>query len=226
MLAALVLGALAAVGCGGSDPVAPAVAPTSLADCERYAAVPNAYGYCLTSRVRSAPSAADAMRVCGAAGTYAEECARAWVSPRLSPSSGLDTQELLRVCGTSADCALEVLDSRASGSLPEELEACRVHAGALGSDCAGHAVERWWVADPTPEEVRRITAMDLPFPERLGFFVAASVVCYGKGTCEGSPAFLARCQEAAATFQQDRMKCPGRRRPVPPGGAEPRRNGP
>ena len=233
MFKALVVGALAALGCGGRDD-ATASGPIAveevsgpvdpvLARCAPYEAMPNAYGYCLFLNVRSIPLPEDARRLCVRAGTYAGECVRSWVSPRLSREGTASTGTLLAVCDTHADCALEVLDARAPGDLPSELDACARSAGSLGSDCAGHAAERWWLQDPTPEEIGRIAAMELPFPERIAFFVAASVVCYGKGACTGHPTFQPRCEEASATFRADRMKCPGRQRPVPPGGAAPGR---
>jgi len=144
---------------------------------------------------------------------------------RLSPESGISTEALLDACGTAEDCAFEVLDARASMDIAVQAAVCVQHAGAFASDCVGHAAERWWLPDPSPEEMARVASLDLAHADRVAFFVAASVACYGKGTCDGAPAFQAACEISAETFRKDRMRCPGRRRPVPPGGAEPRPGG-
>lgn len=230
MPAAFVFGALAALaGCGPDPGPEPAPPPADRRDpvtrCEPYRDVPNAWGYCLFSEVRTLVDPAAVGPLCAQAGSWRAECVRTWVTARLEPRSGFSTEALLQVCGDESDCALEVLDARASGDVADQIARCAAFAGTLGSDCAGHAMERWWLPGPSDAEIRRVAGLSTAFPDRVAFFIAASVVCEGKGTCDGEPALEAACEKAAGTFRADRMKCPGRRRPVPAGGAPPRTPG-
>lgn len=229
LLAPAFLGASAAAGCsGGGEPSVPVpvasdpVAPALERRCGDYRGLDNAFGYCLFTSIREVedPEAVD--RACALAGEWEPECRHAWVSWKLPEESGTSTQTLLQVCGDASDCAFEVVDVRADPVLGRQLARCKRYAGEHGPDCAGHAAEQWWIQDPDPEEVARVAALEVPFPERVAFFLAASVVCRGVGSCDGHPELQAACEAAAETFRRDRMRCPYKARPVPLGGAAPR----
>ena len=192
------------------------------APCAVYADVPNAWGYCVYSRIRSVRSMDSAVALCQQAGAWEQECRHSWVSAYLPQGSGVATDDLLAACGSGDDCALEVLDVRADPDLATQFQRCLEHAGRFGDDCAGHALERWWVQGPDAGELARVAALQTPYPERVAFFISASVVCFGVGSCEGEPRMQAFCEKSSDTFRRDRMRCPGRARPTPLGGAPPK----
>ena len=60
-------------------------------------------------------------------------------------------------------------------------------------DCLGHAMQRWWYTAPDADEVARVAAVKSPYPDRIAFYVAASVACSNVGSCDGDPTMNSIC---------------------------------
>ena len=249
-----VFGALLLIATGCAAPVAPAglVSPASpaavaaaspaavaaaLARCAPYrTAAPEAYGFCLRSRVATLADAGAMAEVCAAAGSWQADCHAEWVLQQ-SRLRVLAPAALLDACGPSADCALQQLDAHPDADVLVQVAGCQARTGAFVDDCVAHAVQRWAVAYPDAPEVERVVAGTPNYAVEVGTFVGMIVACAptpagpasgslagsaagslaGSGPIAGASArcpeggalYGEACRRAAAAYAQDRARCGG-----------------
>lgn len=237
-----VFGALLLIATGCAAPVAPAgpVSPASpaavaatFARCAPYrTAAPEAYGFCLRSRVATLADAGTMAEVCAAAGSWQADCHAEWVLQQ-SRLHVLAPAALLDACGPSADCALQQLDAHPDADVLVQVAGCQARTGAFVDDCVAHAVQRWAAAYPDAPEVERVVAGTPNYAVQVGTFVGMIVACAptpvgpapgslagslaGSGPIVGAPArcpeggalYGEACRRAAASYAQDRARCGG-----------------
>ena len=170
--------------------------------CERYAEMPDVYGFCITSMAGGLSSSA----ACEAAGRWQDRCRTVWVEARLHPSSGATAQDLLVACG-DADCRLDVLDFRAEPALLDQVEWCGQWAAENAPHCVSHAVQRWRAERPSAADLIAIASWEGVLADWLGHHLAEAVVCDRLGTCSGSSAVQEACERAAEALRSGRSTC-------------------
>ena len=88
------------------------------------------------------------------------------------------------------------------------MDYCIKHVGPYIRDCLGHAMQRWWYTAPDAEEVARVAAVKSPYPDRIAFYVAASVACSNVGSCDGDPTMNNICLKNVANYKKFPNRCP------------------
>ena len=158
------------------------------------------------------------LTVCTQAGEWELDCRHGWVSGRMNNTDEFTIEELLSACGENPDCTFELLDFRPADEPLTQLSRCTQYAGKYGRDCAGHAIQRWWLTNPDEEEVLRVTSTPTPYPDKVGYWVGVNVQCYSQGTCQGDPHFVLNCEKAVENFSRNPDRCPARTKtPMHPG---------
>lgn len=167
-----------------------------------------AFGYCIYRYAGGLPDIPTVKTVCAQAGEWEGRCRHAWASGRMSANSGFTTEELLDLCGPSPDCAFQVIDFRPDPSIDRQMALCEQVTGPFAQDCVGHALQSWWMAGVTAEELARVIALPSRFPDRLGFWAGAVVGCSKVGACEGgTPQVVKICADLAEDFTFNPDKC-------------------
>jgi len=142
-------------------------------------------------------------------GEWEAECRHAWVSGRMNSDSGFSTEALLSACGENPDCTFELLDFRPEEDPLDQINLCTRYAGRYARDCTGHALQRWWLTSPDKEEIERVSGTPLQFPDRLGYYLAASVVCTNTlDECIGEPRAMDNCNRSVNHFERNPEQCP------------------
>jgi hypothetical protein len=186
--------------------------------CAPYAGNDSVYGFCLAKYAGGIPTLEDMLRVCGEAGEWELDCRHGWVSGRMNAVDEFSTEELLGACGQNPDCTFELLDFRPADEPLTQLNLCTQYAGKYARDCAGHAIQRWWLEDPDEEEVNRIAFTPTPYPDKVGYWLGVNVQCYSQGACVGDPHFVLNCEKAVENFSRNPDRCPARTKtPMHPG---------
>ena len=176
--------------------------------CEAYKDDADVYGYCLYKFAGGFPSISEVDRLCPMAGKWEKECRHAWVSGRMQPNSGFDMDTLLAVCDGNPDCTFELIDFRPDSDVVTQIQYCIDYVGPYTRDCIGHAMQRWWYTAPSAEEVSRVASLSTPYPDRLAFYIAASVGCSNIGTCEGDARVQKICEKNVENYQKFPNRCP------------------
>lgn len=176
--------------------------------CTIYQDDADVYGYCLYKFAGGFPNIEEVDRLCPMAGKWEKECRHAWVSGRMQPNSGLDTETLLGICDGNPDCTFELIDFRPDPDVIKQMTYCIDYVGPYTRDCLGHAMQRWWYTAPDAEEVARVATFSTPYPDRLAFYIAASVACSNIGTCDGDERMKRICETNAANYRKSPTRCP------------------
>lgn len=221
LYATLIVASLTTIGCGEpplSDPPAPVVDANGefnlpppdggIPQCEAYKESTDVYGYCIYKFAGGFPNVKEVERLCPMAGSWEKECRHAWVSGRMNANSGIEMDFLLNVCDGNPDCTFELIDFRPNPDVVVQMEYCINYVGPYIRDCLGHAMQRWWYTAPSEEEVARVAAVKSPFPDRIAFYVAASVACSGIGTCDGYPKMKSICEKNVENYKKFPNRCP------------------
>jgi len=215
------IASLTTIGCGEAPP---AEQPTFSADatgemglpppdggipqCELYKEDPDVYGYCIYKFAGGFPNVDEVERLCPMAGEWEKECRHAWVSGRMNATSGMDMDFLLNICDGNPDCTFELIDFRPNPDVLVQMDYCIKHVGPYTRDCLGHAMQRWWYTAPDADEVKRVASAKSPYPDRIAFYVAASVACSGIGTCDGDPTMKNICLKNVENYKKFPNRCP------------------
>ena len=215
------LASFATIGCGEEPPVE---SPTFSVDatgelglpppdggipqCELYKEDPDVYGYCIYKFAGGFPNVDEVERLCPMAGDWEKECRHAWVSGRMNSNSGMDMDYLLKICDGNPDCTFELIDFRPNPDVLIQMDYCIKHVGPYIRDCLGHAMQRWWYTAPSEEEVTRVATAKSPYPDRIAFYVAASVACSGIGSCDGDHAMKNICLKNVENYKKFPNRCP------------------
>lgn len=181
--------------------------------CKDYLEMPEAYGYCLYKYSGGFRTAEEIEHFCPQAGNWEMECRHAWVSGRMQADSGYKTEDLIKVCGGNPDCTFELIDFRPESDILAQIKLCTNHVRKHIQDCVGHAMQRWWYAKPSEEEVARILEKPSAVPDRVAFYAAASVACAGIGTCSGDPYLERICEKNSRHFKKYPQTCPPQEEP-------------
>ena len=176
--------------------------------CEPYKEDEDVYGYCIYKFAGGFPNVDEVERLCPMAGTWEKECRHAWVSGRMNSNSGIEMDFLLEICDGNPDCTFELIDFRPNPDVLVQMEYCIKHVGPYIRDCLGHAMQRWWYTAPDAEEVARVAAVKSPYPDRIAFYVAASVACSNVGSCDGDPTMNSICLKNVANYKKFPNRCP------------------
>ncbi len=176
--------------------------------CELYKEDPDVYGYCIYKFAGGFPNVDEVERLCPMAGEWEKECRHAWVSGRMNANSGMDMDFLLNVCDGNPDCTFELIDFRPNPDVLVQMDYCIKHVGPYTRDCLGHAMQRWWYTAPDADEVKRVASAKSPYPDRIAFYVAASVACSGIGTCDGDPTMKNICLKNVENYKKFPNRCP------------------
>jgi hypothetical protein len=171
--------------------------------------IPNAYGFCILRNVGLVPTVEEMRKACADAGEWEKNCHGAWVTEQVRLHR-YTNEELLAACGTAADCALQRLDAEPAADLWEQIGRCEEHAGEFAGDCAGHAIQRWAVAGPSPEEVAEVVRKPGKYEVQIGTFLGMIVACRHTVGCPDDDGLLARaCQIGAQGYARDPSRCNG-----------------
>jgi hypothetical protein len=195
----------------GAPPERPSVATaeSTLAACATYDDKPDVYGVCVVEHVATLPTVADVAQVCGAAGTWEGECRHAWVAEMIRMQRPFPRSALLEACGTSADCAFQLLDTHAEGDVSSQLRLCESHVAAYLSDCVAHTLDRW-VLERKPDNVegQRVVDAEPAYADAVGQALGRAAACGGSLTCGDAvgPAWDA-CRRASAELRADPRRC-------------------
>jgi len=140
----------------------------------------------MMDQVAHLSSSEDAAAHCALAGDGEGLCRHRWVSIQRANLTTHSTELLLEFCGSDTECAFELLEFRADSDMETQIALCQAHTGPYLEDCVGHAVQAWWLQGLDEETFKAGAVLDLPFPEKMGYFLAASVVCSepSVGSCD------------------------------------------
>lgn len=173
--------------------------------CARYVSLPDAAAMCVARLAAEEADPVAARAACLQTGALASDCLRQWVTGPAAVGQPLDA--LLAVCQGHDDCTLAALDARPAWDVTEQIGRCAAAGGAYANDCAVHALHRWLGTLPSPEDVLRVAAIDSPFPQAVGMYVAAASVCQGLTSCPGQGAVLDACQKGLPMARSDPRWC-------------------
>lgn len=180
--------------------------------CDKYRDDANTFGFCVARFANSLPSIADMEQACSQAGEWEEQCRHGWVAGRQQHGSGFTTEELLAACGETPDCTFELIDFRPDPDPIVQITRCAKYTGPYGRDCAGHAMQRFWLTDPTPERWAEVAVARVPFQDRVGYWLGVEVACFQKGECVGDGPVRHNCQQTVSDFQRNPARCPNRQK--------------
>ena len=179
--------------------------------CQSYGSDSEVFGYCMVNQVALETSPEDAAAHCSMTGSWETRCRHRWVSVQRGDATTHSTSVLLDFCGEDSECAFELLEFRSVPDLDSQIGLCVTHTGTHVEDCIGHAVQRWWQEDPTEDELMAGARLEMPFPDKMGYFLAASIVCDGVGACEGAQEDVrSRCLHHVDTFRRNPDSCPSK----------------
>lgn len=224
MYATIVFTTSQTIGCGGEPPPSDngslqELPPLDggLPQCSQYIENPDTYGYCIYKFAGGFPSVTEVDRLCPMSGDWEKECRHAWVSGRMNPNNGFETEDLLKVCDENIDCTFELLDFRPEDDVLAQMALCSKYTGSYGRDCTGHAMQRWWHSKPTEEDSIRVAQTPNQFPDRVGYYLAVNVACGNVGSCDGERRIQEVCEKAADDFRRNPDRCPPQeKRPMHP----------
>lgn len=192
----------------GPPALPPPGVPSGAALCQAYIEIPNAHAWCVYRNIRTVLDLKEMKQACAQAGAWTDDCRQEWVHIQLERKAPIPRQDLLEACAGNEDCSLVVLDTVPIEDPLLQFTLCEKHAGHFASDCAGHALERWWTTRPSIQDLSRMASAATPFPNELGRVLAASKVCRQQGDCAGDPAMVPWCEQWAAKFTADPRGCP------------------
>ncbi len=153
--------------------------------CDSYRFSDGLYGYCVRSISVNMPTMSKAGEACSMPSAASEaECRSAWMDIHVG-RTGDSRADLLQFC-RSDDCRMLVLDLQPADDLLRQLEDCEL-AGRYSADCMGHARQRWFLAKPTAEELRRVSLRAGPFGREISEWVGEAIRCGTAGDCSSTP---------------------------------------
>lgn len=209
---------LALLACQGEpEHIGVATVESTLAACATYTDMPDVYGVCLVKQVNVLRDVADVHRVCSSAGAWENECRHTWVGEQVRMRHNVPRSVLLEACGSSEDCAFQILDTQAEGDVDSQLRLCETRVATYLNDCVGHTLERW-VLERKPDlvEGQRVIDAEPGYAEAVGRALGRAAACQRTFECGSTPdvAWTA-CRSAAAELAADPRRCQTR----PPMGA-------
>jgi len=184
--------------------------PSSMPLCDKYRGDDNTFGYCISRFANSLQTIAEMEAACVQAGDWEGDCRHGWVAGRQQPGSGFSTEALLQACGEAPDCAFELIDFRPDPDPVAQISLCAKHTGPYARDCAGHAMQRFWLTEPAEDAWARVATTPMPFQDRVGYWLGVEVQCYSRYACMGSGPTLHNCQQTVSDFQRSPARCPKR----------------
>jgi hypothetical protein len=188
-----------------------ATVETTRASCAQYDDLPEVLGVCLAQRIVSLSTVADVNALCPQAGEWESTCRQAWVDEQQRLRKSFAPDELLAACGPNDDCAFQILDTWPAADVLDQIARCEAHARTYESDCVGHALHRWTMGRPTPEEGLRVRAARAQHAQQLAAFFGMSEACGGTLTCpEGTDLAARDCRLAAESYRKYPGRCPER----------------
>lgn len=194
--------------CGGPPPVAvvaPEVVAAAPATCKLYASFVESFEFCIARLAPELNTVDEVNRICPLAGGMELDCRWRWATEGVV--NGRPTEELLAGCGTFDDCKLTVLDRRPAWTIDQQLTRCAESAGKYSFDCAAHALQRWYATLPTATNIEWLANLQTPFPEQVGNYVAAAIVCDGLPGCLGRDEVVRACEQSLPVYQDDTGRC-------------------
>ena len=191
------------------EPALPAVTDLDVfMPCAKYKDMGEPYGYCVYKHSGGFRNTKEIDLFCSGAGSWEPECRHAWVSGRMQPSSGFSIEDLLQACGDNPDCTFELIDFRPDPDIVVQIERCTKHVKKHIRDCVGHSMQRWYMSDLTEEDVKHIMSQASSVPDKVAYYVAASVQCDGLGSCSGEPYLERLCRKNVKQFKTKPNQCP------------------
>lgn len=126
-------------------------------------------------------------------------------------------EDLMSVCADNPDCTFEVLDFRPSNEVTVQMDRCVKWAGRFAADCVSHAMQRWYLTQPAADDVARVARVQTRYPDKVGYWVAASVQCRQVGQCPQDTHYLDNhCLHNVDTFARNPRSCPAdKKQPLP-----------
>lgn len=188
-----------------------ATVETTRASCAQYDDLPDVLGVCLAQRIVSLTTVADVNALCPQAGAWEANCRQAWVDEQQRLRRDLRPDELLDACGPNDDCAFQILDTWPATDVLDQIARCETHARTYESDCVGHALHRWIMGRPTPEDGARVLAATSRRAQQVGTFFGMSAACGGTLACpEGAELAARDCRAAEESYRKNPGRCPVR----------------
>ena len=179
--------------------------------CAEYEGAGDIHGYCLSKHVVAVSAVQEMLPLCSEAGSWADQCRHNWVSARQRLDAGYSVSVLLNACMGSEDCVFEVIDTRHSDNVNAQVARCVAWTKSYERDCIDHALQRWYFEDHSEAEVESLTrTLGTTHPERVSYWLAATVACSGVGSCGNEGQVSALCETRTARFDSGRDVCPPR----------------
>ena len=176
--------------------------------CNEYIQDETVYGYCVYQKIDTLSDINSVNVYCDQTGTWQNDCRQAWV---MSQTDNKTLAELLPVCGTNSDCALELLDSKHHDDVLEQMNLCLQYTNQYARDCVMHSIQYWYFTWPTADEMSIVAKQPSQYPEQIGMYLGARVGCDGVGRCDGESEVQAMCERYVEIFQ-DESQCPNQHR--------------
>ena len=193
------------------EPALPSVTDADLfMPCAKYKDLGESYGYCVYKHSGGFRNVKEIDLFCTSAGTWEQECRHAWVSGRMQPSSGFTIEELLQACGDNPDCTFELIDFRPDPDILVQIDRCTKYVKKHIRDCVGHSMQRWYMSDLTADDITHIMSQASSVPDKVAYYVAASVQCDGIGSCSGEPYVERLCRKNVKQFKTKPNQCPAK----------------
>jgi len=173
---------------------------SSLEECKQYSE--EAQHYC---SYLNAPKL-NSIEQCTEAGEWETECRHYWTEYKLW-TTDTPRDALLQTCADDSNCILDVLDVRNSEDIFEQLILCEQWAGTNQRHCASHAMQRWRYEKRNAEEFTTLLALQNPFAEEIGYWLAMTQVCDRIGQCSGRGDAYNICVDYNVMLQKGKMSC-------------------
>jgi len=172
----------------------------TLEECQEYSG--SSLQYCWYTHAPKLES----IEQCTAAGDWMQDCRHFWIENKLWTTE-MPRNELLQDCGQNNDCTLDVLDARHSSSIYEQLILCEQWTGNNQRHCASHAMQRWRYTERSADDFNRLLALQNPFAEEIGYWLALTQHCDHLGQCQGSGDAYQICTGYTVKLRQGLLTC-------------------
>ena len=179
--------------------------------CRDYLDDSESFAYCMMEQVVYFTALEEAAAHCELAGEGESQCRHRWVSVQRANPDGYSRDELMAFCGDNADCAFELLEFRPHEDMQEQISLCQAHTAEHEENCVGHAIQAWWLAGVDDESFRAAAEVASPYPEKMGYFLAASVACSDPavGDCQWAhTSVVAHCERHQEAMMRKPETCP------------------
>ncbi len=178
--------------------------------CQPYTAVPEVFATCISRRVRSEKTTADAAKWCDQLAPADDlVCRAAWVAGAATQAVRFEgtREDLLNFCDGAPDCGFYVLDQRPEGNFLDQAAGCVKWTGKMATDCIGHAGERFFRTQPDDATLK--VAAESPYGAVIYEPTLKYLACQNRTVCPDLGPLTEKCNAKLPTARQlPDVRCP------------------